>query len=273
MSEQKPATNKVNLDGRREIYIPINLKGLYDGYEKIMHKAPRKAFQWAMRKIENGSKKMMTGPMAAVTFPASIILRNTARATHHASKSHYAYVADGIGIVASLGAWWMAGSAAMAYAATSMGVAGTVGSIGTMIGAAIVTSPILVPAYTAGLLAGSLAVGGVVAVASVIPAVANLPVGLKRSIDAFKGIKHDVKELEIEFDKTSLQNDYIKRQMDIASHSLQVIGEDNRKKIFIELSKEFQKEAAPAKTAEDEIELPIITPTGTGRPKRSHKPS
>ena len=192
----------------------------------------------------------MTGPLAVITFPASIILRNSARATHHASNNKYGYVADIVGVVGAAGAWWMAGGAALSYATTSLGVTATVGKIGAMIGAAVVTTPVLVPAYTAGMIAGSLAIGGVVPAASLIPAVANLPVGLKRSYDAMRGVKLNAKDLEIDFDKTSLQSDYVKKHARTVYNSLERLDEDNRRKVFLKLSEEFGKEADPAPAAE-----------------------
>ncbi len=243
-------TQNGNIESRKEIIIPITLKGLYDGYKKIVYDAPLSAFQWAAGKVDAGSKSLMTGYAAAATMPVGIMLRNGARVAYDSSKSRYLAVADGAGIVGSAAAWWIAGSAAYTALSSSLALTSTVGAIGAGVAAAVVTSPVLVPAYTAGVLLASTALGAAATALSVIPAVANLKVAFLRSADRFRGIKHDEAALSAEHSKGSVREDYEELMFRQAMTGLGRISDERQKEIYDSLKAKFEPAAAGKK--EDE---------------------
>ncbi|MDD9901527.1 MAG: hypothetical protein OXT65_11145 [Alphaproteobacteria bacterium] len=63
-TEPSPMAKKLShtqLKSRQEIDIPITIRGLWKGWEKITHRAPLKFYQNTARRIEGLSKKLMTG--------------------------------------------------------------------------------------------------------------------------------------------------------------------------------------------------------------------
>ncbi|GEM_PF-2317598 len=246
MSQEPKKLADAKIDSRREVIVPISLKGLYDGYERITYRAPKDAFQWVARQADNLSNTMTTGVAAALTMPAGIILRNSARAMHEASDGKYLQIAHVGGVAGALGGWWVAGSAALATLTTTFGVASTVGSVGATIAAAVVSSVVIVPAFTVGLLGASLALGGIVAAVSTVPAVVNLPVALRRSVDAIKGIKLDRKELDAVFEKNSLETRDQNRRFTQASSAIYRLNDDNKRKLYEDLKASFEDAAAHA---------------------------
>lgn len=150
------------------------------------------------------------------------------------------------------------------------GLTSTVGSVGAAAAAAVVTSPIIVPAFTAGVLGGSLLLGGIVAVASVLPAIVNLPVALRRSTDAVKGIKLDSKELDAVFDQTSLRTRHLERQYSKALDAVYRLDKDKQAKLFERLSETFGT-AANANTKAEPIAQVVVqdqpAPVAAAKPK------
>jgi hypothetical protein len=249
MSTQLP---KEKLDTRKEVVIPITLKGLVTGIEKIFHKAPLKAFQYIMRKADTFSNRLMTGAAAALTMPAGIIVRNGARAAHHSSRGAYAHVSNIVGLVGAAGSWYIAGSA-VASKLSTLAVAGTLGKIGTTIAAAVVAAPVVIPAFTAGILLSATAIGAVTAALSVVPAVVNLPVAIRRSVDRFKGLRYKEADLQQQLHEESLEAEHQRKAFRVVSDNLRYLSEDDQQRVFKTLKDKFDAAATPAAQASDTV--------------------
>lgn len=231
------------IESRKEIIIPITLRGLAKGYEKIFHEAPVNFFQKVTRAVDSATQPMMTGALSVISMPIGIMLRNGARVAHGASKNKWA-AATLSGLVGAGGAWWIAGGAAAASLSSSLALTGTLGKIGTVIAAAVVSAPVTVPAFTGGVLLGAAALGAAATVASVIPAGVNLPVAFRRTADRIRGIKYDEKELQKEIAKDSLQNKYENEQLRSVQSMLHYMKPESRQIVFDGLKKEFEKNAS-----------------------------
>ena len=246
MAKELEATK---VESRKEVVIPITLRGLVEGYKKIFHDTPVKLFQKAAVATDSASSHMMTGLGSAITMPLGIMLRNGSRVAHGASKDKWA-AASISGIVGAGAAWWMAGGAAFASLSSSLALTGTLGKIGTAIVAAVATSPVTIPAFTVGTLAGATALGAAATVLSVIPAAVNVPVAFRRSIDRIKGVKYDEKALQQEIQKNSLQAREEKTQMHDLQRRISYLTPESRQTIYEGLKKEFDKNASAQLTAQ-----------------------
>lgn len=230
------------IESRKEIVIPITLRGLAKGYSKIFHKAPLNLYQTITRKLDKWHQPMMTGMASILSMPLGIMIRNGSRAANRASKDDW-NAASLTGAVGAGAAWWIAGKAAFAGITSYLGVAGTAGSIASGVAAAVVTAPVLAPAFTAGILLGSTAIGAAAFTLSTIPAVVNLPVAAKRTMDRIKGYNYDQKEIEEELTKDSLETKYQVSQYRKAQSIISYLDDENKKKIFVDLKKQFETAA------------------------------
>lgn len=113
MSNEAKKLDETKVESRREVIIPISLKGLYESYERITYRAPKSAFQWVARKFDEASKHMMTGLFSLVTMPLGIITRNTARVMNDAADHKYLNISGVAGVVGAGAAWWTLGGAAL----------------------------------------------------------------------------------------------------------------------------------------------------------------
>lgn len=242
------------LASRREVEIQINLRGLAKAYTKFFHEWPMRGFLSAARKMDDTSKKMMTGKAAIIGMPLGLMMRNSARVAHNLAEGRYGILR---GLVSTVGAG--AGWAALGYAAFGAlsgvaAIAGTVGTVGAAIGAAVLTAPIILPAFTISTILAA-KVGGISAAAlSTIPAVANIGVAFRRSVDAFKGVKYDEEALKSKLDEGSVSSEYEAREFRRLSNGISYLPEDKQRKIYEGLKKRFdtvaekpqaQEEAAP----------------------------
>lgn len=244
---------KDKLQSRKEIVIPITLRGLWKGLEKICVEGPLNAVSFVARKSDDLAQRMMTGRLALVGMPAGLMLRNGARVTNSItnlkSGSGWGNVtASTFGVVGALGAWWIGGTAlAATLGATAFG--GTVGTIGSFIAAAVLSSPILLPAFGAAVMFGGLTVGAVCTALSIVPAVANIPVALNRTVDAWKGIKYDeaaLKAAEEEFARNgSLTYDHNQRKYNKVLGDFYSLPASMQKDAYEHLKETFDAAAKP----------------------------
>lgn len=227
---------------RQEVPFRVSLRGIFDAYTRLTHDYPVKAFEKAATFVDNGTKHMMTGRAAAVTMPLGIIVRNGARVAHSAVNNNgYGIGAGAAGIAGAAGSWWLVGN--MAYnALTTTALTGTTGSIGAMIAAAVVTSPVLAPAFTAGRLIGASLLGTAASVISILGAAINLKVAFLRSADAMRGVKYDEATLQMmrePYEKGALAAIDEQRRLQTAWNQVHYLSKDNRQKIYEDLSREF----------------------------------
>lgn len=242
------------LASRREVEIQINLRGLAKAYTKFFHEWPMRGFLSAARKMDDTSKKMMTGKAAIIGMPLGLMMRNSARVAHNLAEGRYGILR---GLVSTVGAG--AGWAALGYAAFGAlsgvaAIAGTVGTVGAAIGAAVLTAPIILPAFTLSTILAAKAGGISAAVLSTIPAVANIGVAFRRTVDAFKGVKYDEEALKSKLDEGSVSSEYEARELRRLSNDISYLPEAKQRKIYEGLKKRFdsaaekpqaQEEAAP----------------------------
>jgi len=226
------------LKTRREIIIPINLKGLAQAYEKIFHRAPIDAFQWSMAKVDGATKSMMTGYAAALTMPVGIMARNGARVAFAASKDRW-FAASAFGALSGIGGAYLAGTAAYSALLPMVGGSGFAASAVAIAGAAIPGALAIAPAYTAGMLVGAAALGTLVTALSVFPAVVNFPVAVRRSVDRIRGIKYDEKMLELEYKKDSVAADRDRTQLSEVKNKLHFLSQESKLELFKSLKQEF----------------------------------
>lgn len=247
---------KDQIQSRTEVVIPITLRGLWKGLEKITIEAPMDLFAFFARKTEALSQVMMTGHMALVSMPLGLMLRNGSRVTHSIvekeGRNSWGNVAAAtFGFVGAAGAWWLAGNAlAGTLATTTFG--GAVGGIGTFIAAAIISSPVMLPAAGVSIVGAGLVFGAATTVLSLVPAVANIGVGFNRMIDAWKGVKYDekaLKDAQEAFKKGSSIYSYEQRKIEKTHEAVYRLPTEERKKLYESLSLEFQTQAQPAAAA------------------------
>lgn len=239
------------IDSRREIPFRIDLQGIIKAYEQIFHDAPMNAFRWAARKTDGFAQKMLMSGFAVVTMPLGIMLRNGARVAHEANKGRW--YAPGIsGVVGSLSAWYVVGGLLFGKLAGMSLVSGTVGNVGAIIGATVATSPIVVPAFTVGALAGSAALGAAAFAVSVFPAAVNIPRAALRTWDGLRGVRYSeeqLKKLETILDQESLEHDYQTENFYKVQNGLRYLSKENKEKIYKSLSEEFGSAVAAAEVA------------------------
>jgi hypothetical protein len=238
--------DKSKIDSRREVPFKINLKGIYEAYQKIFFDAPVDCFDWLTRNTERLSKKMMSGFASVVTVPLGIMTRNAATVANQTindKDKQFSWVGN-LGAVAGAGAaWWVAGSTLFAQ----MGLAASLGKIGGVVVATVLTAPVLAPALAIGVIAAGTAMGIGTFVISTLPAVANLKIGLIRTLDSLRGIKYDketMDALQESLNEDSISYNYDERRFHDARSSVRVLNQEAQEKIYIELKEKFDESAA-----------------------------
>lgn len=234
---------------RQEVPFRVSLAGILDAYWRLTYKTPVKLFQTAARKTDDMTKHMMTGPAAVVTMPAGIILRNGVRVANDASDhGGYHVAAQVAGVAGAAAGWWIAGAAAYGYLATTLDLTGTVGTIGAAIAAAVVTAPVINPAFTAATLGGATLLGTAAGAISTLGAAMNLKVAFLRSVDAWKGVKYDaatLKSMKEAVDKDSLSARAKEEHFQKLRNDVVYLSEDHQKQILEDLKTRFEASAAP----------------------------
>lgn len=237
---------------RQEVPFRVSLAGILDAYSRILYKTPLKLYQGAARKSDDITKGMMTGRAAAVTMPAGIVIRNGARVAHDASdKGGYHVAAQAAGIAGAAAGWWLAGTAAFGLLSSTLAMTGTIGSIGAAIAAAVVTAPVVVPAFTVATLGGATLLGAAAGAVSTLGAAMNLKVAFLRSVDAWRGVQYDadtLKSMKDALDKDSLSAREEEKQFQKLRHGVAYLSEDRQKQIFEDLKSRFEKSAAPVRS-------------------------
>jgi hypothetical protein len=128
---------------------------------------------------------------------------------------------------------------------------GTIGSIGAAIAAAVVTAPVVVPAFTAATLGGATLLGAAAGAVSTLGAAMNLKVAFLRSVDAWRGVQYDadtLKSMKDALDKDSLSAREEEKQFQKLRHGVAYLSEDRQKQIFEDLKSRFEKSAAPVRS-------------------------
>lgn len=258
---------KDKINSRSEVHIPITLKGLYKGYQKIFFDTPTDAYEWMTRKLEAGSKKMMSGLFSAVTLPLGIMVRNASTVAHDTMNEDgrkFGWIGSVGAAAGAMAAWWMAGSLLFA----KLAVAGTVSKIVAIGGAAVLTAPIIAPALAAGVILASTVMGVGAFALSTLPAVANLRVGILRTWDSIRGVKYDKETLDAlhkELSKDSISTRHEQKKYDDAVHSVMYLPKDGQMKIFESLKSKFAvaaeqglKEQAVAAAKKQEPDAPKL---------------
>jgi hypothetical protein len=166
----------------------ISLGKIFDTYVKITHDMPIDLYEKAITLYDKlATRRMMrTGPLAAFTLPASILLRGWAKAAGMATHKGVLSPVAIMGGLSGLGAGWFAAGQAVYAALSATAMAGVPGII-TGIVAAVATAPVIMPAIALGTIAASLAAGAFGIWISAVGAAINIPVGVRRSIDYFSG--------------------------------------------------------------------------------------
>lgn len=186
------AKNKVA--SRQEVVIPITLRGLVKGLRIICFDKPVEYTGIIADHAERLSQRMMAGRAAIMTMPAGIILRNASRtvlgSTSEERSAWWGAFSNLSGTVGAAGALYLSAKAMAGVFGGSI-VGATVGTWGSWALGAIVSAPVVLPAFGAAFLAGTVVAAAAVAALSVVPAVANIGVAIKRSLDGWKGIKYD----------------------------------------------------------------------------------
>ncbi len=141
-------------------------------------------------------------------------------------------------------------------------VAGTVGTVGAAVVAAVVTAPILLPAFTASTILGASLAGIGAATLSLVPAAANLlsGVSLRRTLDAIKGIKYDEAALKSKLDEDSVASNYYRREERDLGYRIQRLPEENQRTLFQSLKARFEK-AAEKQEPQDETATVFAAPS------------
>ena len=257
------------LDSRREIEIEINLRGIAKFYRNFFHDWPQNLLLTGARKLDEASKNWMTGKAAVVSMPGAIIARNSARVAHNMAEGRYGILRGLVSTVGAASAWGALGYAAFGALSTMTAVAGTVGTVGAAVVAAVVTAPVVLPAFTASTILGATIMGLGAATLSLVPAAANLlsGVSLRRTIDAFKGVKYDEAALKSKLDKDSVASEYYRRQEVDLQWKIARLPEENQQVILKGLKERFEK-AAEKPAAEETLEgaAPEVVATPAAAP-------
>ncbi len=251
------ADNKLNdhqIESRKEIVIPITLKGLVEGYSKLAYDAPVSLYKKITRFIDNVAihKNARNGYLAVATMPLGIMARNGARAAHNLADGKYLKgVSQWLGgTVGAGGAWWVAGNALFGALTTNVPLLASVGGkIATVAVAAVLSSPVVIPAFMVGTLAMATAVGVGITALSAVPALVNIKSGLLRTLDRIKGIKgvnYDDAAAEQEITQNSLSSRYERQQYAQVTNGLRYLSEETQKGIYESLKSKFEVAAAPA---------------------------
>ncbi len=249
------------LQSRREIEIEINLRGIAKFYRNFFHDWPQNLLLSGARKLDEMSKNWMTGKAAVVSMPAAIIARNSARVSHNMAEGRYGILRGLVSTVGAASAWGALGYATFGALSGMTAIAGTVGTVGAAVAAAVVTAPVVLPAFTASTIIGATLMGVGAAALSLIPAAANLlsGVSLRRTIDAFKGIKYDEAALKSKLDEDSVASQYYRRQETDLQWKIARLPEENQQTIFKNLKERFEK-AAEKPEAPEAVASPAAVP-------------
>jgi hypothetical protein len=241
------------VQSRKEVVVQINLRSLAKAYSKLFHDKPVELYQAVARKADVVSKKMMTGYSSAVSMPLGIMVRNGARV---ASEATSAGRWSGVGIVAGA-----IGALASVYFGTTLGAAylqetfpamsGALGTTGAMIASGAVSTVFLTtPAFTAGELATATVCSAAATAVSVLPAVLNVPVALRRSKDRAVGIVYDNDVFDKKVEEESLDTQYRRAKMDVVMSNLYHLSDEQKQQVVTRISDDFAK--AAAQKAEEE---------------------
>lgn len=249
MSDSK--LDQHQIESAREIVIPINIRGLAKGLTKIFYEVPVELYKTVARKADDMAvnKRMRQGVFAFATMPASIMIRNGARAAHQLADGKYKNTAQVIGGTAGAGAgWWVAGKALFGALATHMPAAvGIVGKIGAAAIAGTATLPVVIPAFMVGTLAAATAAAVTITALSAVPAVANIVPGFKRTLYRLKGVKSENFDSDaalnaIKYD--SLSSRHERTAYNQVVNGLHYLSEERQKDVYESLKEKFGKAAA-----------------------------
>ena len=232
---------------RQEVVIPITLRGLVVGLRKICFDQPVEVVSVIADKAERLSQRMMSGRAAAITMPTGIMLRNASRtvlgSTSEEKSAWWGTFSGLTGVIGAGGAMWF-GTQAMTGILSAGIVGSTVGTWGSMVVGAIITAPVMLPAFGASFLLGTAAAAAVVGTLSVVPAVANIGVAFKRTIDAWKGIKYDNTVLQAD---KSLSDKLRDRRENKVISAFYRLPQQKIDKVYADLRQQFEDAAARAR--------------------------
>lgn len=278
MSDNAPKRQltEAELNSMKEIHISVDLKGFVKGWTKLFHDLPFNAYQGAARKLEGLSRKMMTGKASLLSMPAGIVLRNTSRAAHNASKGDYLFSSRIFGFAcgcAAVAVGVIYGGPLLA-AALPAAVSGFIGSAGSAVTAGALSLLVAsTPAYTAGTLLFSSIVGaGALLFSALVSAPVNLWAAYKRTEYSLKGYEvneDQLREQLVAFDKESPLAKYNRQRLEQTKLNLRSMEEDDRKKIYADLKSQFEKAAEPEASKVLEAEAAATTEIASAKPKRA----
>ncbi len=238
VQENKKEISQEDINKAKEIVIPITLAGLGKGLNKIFITAPKKLFEKTAKKVNDFSYKLVKKHSSATAMPIGIMLRNGSAVAYDAMKGKSRYsILSGVGAFASaVTAWWMVANAAF----TAVGSSLLIGKVGTAIAVGVLTVPVALPAFTAGAVIGSLALGLAATALSIVPAVANIPTAIQRKKLYKQGHRLTEAELKVELkDNRFLEDDFQKGYMRSAEGIIHSLDDDNLKKLSERLNQEF----------------------------------
>lgn len=241
---------------RKEVPFKIDLAEIVKSYKDIFYNRPMDGYQWLARKVEGWTKSWTWGYASLLSLPAALIVRTGARVAHEASRDgDYSFPSHGVGVVSAAAAAWLVGK--MVYgammASTSLPVIWG-GSIGAGVVAALPAVLVVVPAFAAGTMLGSTAVGSLGSALSLLVGVPkNIGVAWRRTCDRFSIGKYDeetLKELYSEFDEDSLQTQFVHQWENNVARELYNLPDESRERIYLSLKQQFPDAAeAPEQAA------------------------
>lgn len=242
---------------RREVHIPINLKGLYNGYTKIFFDAPVNAFDWLTRNIERATKKMTTGFAAAVTLPLGIMTRNAATVANQTLNTEregrggkYSGWGSFGAVVGAGAAMWFTGAAIFA----KIGLVSSIGNIGAAVVAGVLAAPIIAPALAVGMVATAALMGVGAFALSTVPAVANIRVGISRTWDRIRGVKYSpemLQQLSVEASRDSISTQHDEEKLRQTLSKVSSLPEESQLNILGRLQHKFKDALEKKKEAEE----------------------
>ncbi|TVQ83784.1 MAG: hypothetical protein EA357_05000 [Micavibrio sp.] len=274
---QKKTLTDAELENLKEVPLALTLKGIAEGYTRIFYDAPVNFAASLARKAENViNKHAMTGYAAVVTLPLGIVARNGLRSFHESlpkteKKEGGKYSGWGTfgGIVGAGAGWYLAGTALFAQGMAMAGTAALAGKIGVGIGAAVVSGLLVtVPAFAVGVLAaGAVAAVATKAVSLALAAPQNIGTGWRRTKARFQGAKLDIEQLQPELGADSLQTRHDTERFRKASHAVEYLPEDGKRKIYESLKQKFDT-AKTEKAANENGQTATATATAAAKQDR-----
>lgn len=273
---QKRQLTEAELNSMKEIHISVDLKGFVKGWTKLFQDLPFNGYQSAARKLEGLSRKMMTGKASLLSMPAGIVLRNTARAAHNASKGDYLFSSKIFGFAcgcAAVAAGVIFGGPVLA-ATLPAAVSGFIGTAGSAVTAGALSLLVAsTPAYTAGALLFSSVVGaGAFLFSTLVSAPVNLLAAYKRteySIKGYEVTEEQLREQLTAFDRESPLAKYNRQRLEQTKLNLRSMEVDDRKKIYADLKSEFEKVAEPEAPKVLEAEAAGTSEIASAKQKRA----